>query len=292
VSADRIAWYVYRTPAPGANARLNASPIPLPEGYIRVVAPMAPATGAPPHGGLYVDLIAQHGRVTNDLQLRQKLWSGYYTANRGTSVNSIAPSSAPNLFIEEADSVYARMVQGSVASGDVRFAIGMSDKPGPGIWIHHEPAGPAAGDGFIRTVTGTNPAAGTQVSETVPTNVMWKLHSFSVVLATAVGSSIEPALVIDDGTGANRRYGARLGATQGASVTRTHLYVLEAGNQIPDASRAFTMTDTDTVIVSQCPGAGYLPEGYRIRTAVVGGSLAAGDDYAAPIFQVEEWAVP
>ena len=62
------------------------------------------------------------------------------------------------------------------------IAAGYLHKPyGLPMGTFQEP-GPGGGEGYIRTVTGTDPAAGAEVSETVPTNAFWRLRMFSAVL--------------------------------------------------------------------------------------------------------------
>jgi hypothetical protein len=149
-------------------------------------------------------------------------------------------------------------------------------------------AGPGGGEGFIRTVTGTDPAAGVEVSEAVPTNAVWDLLSFGYVfVASADAANRSPQIVVDDGTTANRRWGMSVGAVITANQTRTVLYVRGYSNS---SIAPLQFTDTDALMIAEkLPPLGILSEGYRIRT--VTGSIQAADNMAAPIFQVEEWLV-
>jgi len=149
--------------------------------------------------------------------------------------------------------------------------------------------GPGGGEGFIRTVTGTNPAAGVEVTETVPTNALWKLRSFSVVLVTSGVANRTVFLAADDGTATNRLWIREVNEdVQADAQTRTHL--LGRGNDGTFLGGG-QLTDTQTVNVHNAIPADdpYLPEAHRLRTITV--NLQAGDDFAAPIFQVEEWLV-
>ena len=66
----------------------------------------------------------------------------------------------------------------------------------PGGFLRH----PTEGPGLIRSVTGTDPAAGAEISETVPTNARWILHSFIANLVTdATAGNRRVRLEIDDG---------------------------------------------------------------------------------------------
>lgn len=151
------------------------------------------------------------------------------------------------------------------------------------------PSGPGGGEGFIRTVTGTNPAAGAEVSEAVPTNAIWNLLAFGVVLVTDGNAANRTSnLIIDDGTTQNRRWALRDSTAQTATQTRTHLWTRGYSQAAVLGSDQFD--DTDNLLVIQAlPEPLILPEGYRIRT--ITGGLLAGDNYAAPIFQVGEWLV-
>ena len=152
--------------------------------------------------------------------------------------------------------------------------------------------GPGGGEGNIRTITGSNPAAGAEVSEAVPTNAVGRLLSFSAVfVADANAANRVPALWADDGTTANRRaLIGKLSAAITASLTRTCLWQEEPAT-LGGASAQLASTDTDSIIVDHSLRRGglLLPGGYRIRT--VTDAILAGDNYAAPIFQVEEWLV-
>ena len=146
--------------------------------------------------------------------------------------------------------------------------------------------GPGGGHGWIHTVTGTDPAAAAEVSEAVPTNAAWKLLSFTVVCAQGITQTPTPAIVIDDGTTANRRYYWPSGG-QSASTTATHAWF--RGHD-PSSAAKVSMTDTDAVFWNpNLPDGLILPEAYRIRTITAG--IGANTNYAAPIFQVEEWLI-
>src|SRR3954467_4562200 len=58
-----------------------------------------------------------------------------------------------------------------------------------------------AGAGRLRSITGTDPAANVEISETVPAGVRWRILTLAATFATdATVASRVPALVIDDGT--------------------------------------------------------------------------------------------
>ena len=167
-----------------------------------------------------------------------------------------------------------------------------SARPFLSIGEHIEP-GPGGGEGFIRTVTGTDPAAGSDtVLETVPANAFWRLIAFSDVLVTSSDAATRtPNLIIDDGAVTNRR-NVWQGGTQAASLTITHFWQSEYGGSGAQGAGNVTFTDTQTVNSRETlPQNVFLPEAYRIRIVTTNFDSVAAllDDWAAPIFIVEEW---
>jgi hypothetical protein len=56
------------------------------------------------------------------------------------------------------------------------------------------------GPGVLRSITGTNPAANAEISETVPTNARWRVHAIRFTLVTDANvANREVALTLDDG---------------------------------------------------------------------------------------------
>jgi len=132
------------------------------------------------------------------------------------------------------------------------------------------------GRGFLRSFTGTDPAAGAEISETVPAGARWRLVAMSMPFITdATVVNRFPTLVIDDG--ANAYHESSVGAAAVASTT----YRLTAG--------AFGVATAVTPLAYLIPTPADLliPAGHRIRTATTG--MVAGDNYGAPQMLVEEW---
>jgi len=145
-------------------------------------------------------------------------------------------------------------------------------------WPHGRHDTHLAGRGAYRTVTGTDPAAGAQSSETVPTGAVWRLLAWTAVLVTdATVSNRQGALLLDDG--ASVFASCVQGGAQSASQTITHSY-MPGGN---DAIEGFRINGP---IPHEC----LIPQGYRIRTAMDG--FQAGDNWGAPLMHVEEWMHP
>jgi len=135
---------------------------------------------------------------------------------------------------------------------------------------------PLTGRGVLRSIRGTNPAAGSVVSETVPTNARWTLHALQVSLTTdATITDRRMALRIDDGT--NELMVIVSPQTQGASLTYTYNFApvgiehtLRWGN-----------------VLIPIPANLTLLQGWRIR--LWPDNLQAGDNLTAPQMLVEEW---
>lgn len=132
------------------------------------------------------------------------------------------------------------------------------------------------GPGFIRSITGSNPAAGAQISETVPTGARWRLLALRASLVTdATVANRQFQLQFDDGT--NVFADAPSQHTQTAS--QTNLWTWNRGiGWVPTA-----LLSTPLQNLAELP----LMAGYRIRT--VASNFQAGDNWASPQLLVEEF---
>jgi hypothetical protein len=127
-------------------------------------------------------------------------------------------------------------------------------------WPHGAMLGPLEGPGALRVITGSVPAAGAEVSETV---------------TDGNAANRMPVLTFDDGTSVFLSSSAQI---QAASLTWVHMFMPGAGAE--DATAI-------TSIVNLLPPEIWLGAGYRIKTLTT--AIQATDAYAAPIYQVEEW---
>lgn len=138
----------------------------------------------------------------------------------------------------------------------------------------HEPA--ISGAGMLRSITGTDPAADTEISETVPTNARWRLLAIAARLVTDGTAATRTArLQIDDGT--TVMLSIPPAATHIASLTRDYI----------GAAFGATLTTYTPEIMWPVPPDLMLFQGWRIRTAV--DTRQVGDNWAAPQLLVEEW---
>jgi len=130
--------------------------------------------------------------------------------------------------------------------------------------------------GTFRIVLGTAPGAGAEILETVPANTRWSLQAFRFKLtASGVAGNRTPILTIDDGVNIVWESG------NNTAVTTGQVAIFNAGAGVQQS----TIATLDVQIA--LPEPLVLPAGARIRT--VTGGILAGDQYAAPVYNVEEW---
>lgn len=128
----------------------------------------------------------------------------------------------------------------------------------------------------IRSVTGSTPAAGAEISETVPTNVRWKILVFHGRLTTSVAVANRiPTFTIDDG--ANILFRSPNSSTQAASLAQQ--YSASPGLNF--------LNDGNLLTIIPFPNEVFLATGFRIRTQTF--SLQAADQWDQVQYLVQEW---
>jgi len=133
-----------------------------------------------------------------------------------------------------------------------------------------------AGRGFVRSIVGTDPAAGAEILETVPTDAVWRFIATRAILVTdATVASRIPIFNFDDGANIYYAVAAQLAIPASTS----------AGVSIGAGQGAADLINTAMTIPA--PANLYLPAGHRVRTTTA--NLQAGDNWTAPILLVEEW---
>lgn len=133
----------------------------------------------------------------------------------------------------------------------------------------------AALPGALRSITGTDPGAGVEVSETVPTNARWRLLAIMATLVTdGTVQNRDAALTLDDGATVFARFPA--GQAQAATLTTRYVWT-------PGGAR-FTIVGDRTIVIP-IPDVS-LADGFRLKTVTT--LLAAGDNWGAPQLFVEE----
>ena len=139
--------------------------------------------------------------------------------------------------------------------------------------------GSTDGAGLVRSITGTNPAAGAEISETVPTGARWKLKSIKATLVPdATVITRVPNLSITDGAIEIAKIYSGLGAL--ATILQTPLWT----------TCGYNSTTVASAIVAGLPNDLILMAGYKINTNT--SAIQAGDDWGAPQLLVEEWIEP
>lgn len=134
-----------------------------------------------------------------------------------------------------------------------------------------------SGIGNTRSITGTDPAVNTEISETVPTNAVWKLKSLRFTLvAAAVAVDRTVQVIIDDGT--NILWTNRVHDVQQNAETRQYNFAKDLEFHATEDATGDLHSPLPSLI---------LKAGYRIRTVTT--NRDAGDNYSAPQLQVEEF---
>lgn len=131
------------------------------------------------------------------------------------------------------------------------------------------------GRGVIRSVTGTDPAAGAEISETVPANSRWHVvgAAFSLVTDGTAGNRVVN-LTFDDGTTVYSR--ASSGTVHALSTTAFYGAGI-VGTNSSSSALAFVIPLPDLMMTG----------GHRLRTDTQ--LRSAGDNYTAPQLLVEEF---
>lgn len=133
-----------------------------------------------------------------------------------------------------------------------------------------------SGAGLLRLITGTDPAANVEISETVPTGARWKLRSFRFAfVADANVANRTIVLTIDDGA---------------TTLFETSSAVAVTANQTPvyNAAPGLQFFTYGTLAYHlPLPGELWLPAGARIKTVTT--NRQVGDNYGAPLYAVEEF---
>ncbi|MBA7544423.1 hypothetical protein ES705_36779 [subsurface metagenome] len=134
-----------------------------------------------------------------------------------------------------------------------------------------------SGVGAVRSITGTDPAAGAEISETVPANAKWEILAVRFTLVTlAVAGDRVIHLQLDDGT--NIFSDVCVSTVHAASITKIYNFANFGSTQL---------APIDCLYIPLPP----LPllAGYRIQTSTE--NLAVDDDFSAPQLLVKEWLV-
>jgi hypothetical protein len=134
---------------------------------------------------------------------------------------------------------------------------------------------------LYKEVTGTDVAANTEFSETVPTGKAWLLVAVRVDLVQGITQTPQPILLIDDGTDV---IFAGFGSSAAQAVSTTCRYTWAAGLSLTGQIGATTTVHSHGAL----PAGLLLPAGFRIRSQTLG--IGANSNYGAPSLFVAEYA--
>lgn len=143
-------------------------------------------------------------------------------------------------------------------------------------WPYGRQIFPQDGPGRLRSIVGTIPAAGAEISELVPFNTSWNLLSIMYSLTTsAVAGNRQTELSFDDGASTYCRMVPQ--QAMAASTLHTITWAADCAS-FYDGVRYGT-----TNLPVPCP----LNGNFHIRTNTV--NLDVADQYTAPTYLVREW---
>lgn len=128
-----------------------------------------------------------------------------------------------------------------------------------------------------RAITGTDPAAGVEISETVPTNARWRLVAFRFVFTTSATVATRTVQLEFRNAGVPVLFINSV-ASQTAGLIHEYIYFI-------GAPYALDVLGGDHL--APLPEGAWLGAGDRIDTNT--SNLQAGDNFEAPRLVVEEW---
>jgi len=193
---------------------------------------------------------------------------------KGYVGNEVEPFGNGGLVLEPGDNIRIDSHSGMAVAPILEiFGTMLLGRSLPGGWAGTDEDS-TSGQGSIRSITGTDPAAGVEVSETIRTNSRSSMETFAVQVVGGA-AAFTPRWTIGDGTenlwrltypqvdaAATRKYFAGLGIA---------LLEVQTLGPFNDAHQALPDMLWD--------------QGYVIATS----SISADDNYAAPQFQLQEW---
>lgn len=156
------------------------------------------------------------------------------------------------------------------------LAAGMCTMFNPVSWPASGIRSAVDSQGFIRSIQGTVPAAGAEISESVPSGVRWRLLSifYSLQASAAVANRIS-TVTIFDGVHSTDVFGPGITQTAGILLTYTNAKYANPVGALPGIGNRTSLPDI------------ILPPTWAFKTLTAG--LQAGDQYSAPQYVVEEW---
>ncbi|MBZ5560176.1 MAG: hypothetical protein LAO77_23205 [Acidobacteriia bacterium] len=175
--------------------------------------------------------------------------------------------------------VLVDLVRGQGSAGQVLQSLvsGFVSPTVPLVWPGNESFAPLDGVGCLRSISGTQPGAGAEISEVVPAGARWELLAFEADLATsAAAANRVPQLTIDDGANVY----ARVPINNNETASHTWRNSFQAGVPLNFDGTRFLVTAPLLAGIR-------LAAGHRIKT--VTSAIDVGDQWSAPQYLVREW---
>ena len=167
--------------------------------------------------------------------------------------------------------------QGSAALAVQSLANDFLSANSPLLWPGSANVDPLEGAGNLRSIAGTTPGAGVNLSETVPTAARWQLLAFRFRMVTSATVATRVATIeIDDGTTSYLDISPN--QTQTAGQTCTY-------NISPGGATGTSNADNRFLVPIAAPF--FLGAGHRIKSSVL--NLDAGDQISQVQYLVREW---
>jgi len=141
--------------------------------------------------------------------------------------------------------------------------------------------GVTLGSGELRVVSGTNPAANTEITEAIAVATYWQLVAVKLTMVQGITQTPQPILLIDDGaTVFFEGFGSS--AAQAASTTCVYTFApgLSLTGQIGSGANVHSNAPLPSDLL--------IGPSYRVRTSTLG--IGANSDYGAPVLYVIEYA--
>jgi hypothetical protein len=137
--------------------------------------------------------------------------------------------------------------------------------------------GPLETPGALRSIAGSTPAAGAEISETVPTGARWELVAIAAALtSSATVAARHPVIFFDDGATPYFRIG--ISSTQAASLGLFYNWAQGIGSAALDSAVQF---------VVPIPAGLQMLAGHRFRTVTT--AIQAADQWSGIQYLVREW---
>lgn len=232
--------------------------------------------GSPPKIETVNVPIANTNRTVNTLF--QPLGTGILT---GVSINSSGTPTRGQFYVtvllkdsKQADNKFQKLIAGYLESG-----------PNLG-WPWSSPEPFLSGMGWMRSIN-ASPAAGADISQTVPTNAQWRMGGlYAKLVASSAVATRTPKFQITDGTNILWENTPGGGTALNVTASQTRTFLLMAGNLTPETAYDSANEVRIGIPISVIQA---MATGWVLKS--VTGAIDVGDQWTATL-PVEEWLNP